>query len=56
MIAAGVRFDDAGIDRKGFTFDQTRVHARPHYRLEYLALSRNRPWRLTEKVDACSTT
>jgi hypothetical protein len=37
MIAAGVRFHDAGIDRKGFTFDQARIHACPHHRLEYLA-------------------
>ena len=37
MITAGVRFHDAGIDREGFTLDQTGVHARPHHRLEYLA-------------------
>jgi hypothetical protein len=37
MIAAGVGFHDACVDRKGFTFDQTGIHARPHHRLEYLA-------------------
>src|ERR1700676_1526538 len=37
MITAGVRFHAAGIDREGFTLDQTGVHARPHHRLEYLA-------------------
>ena len=37
MIAAGIRFHDAGIDGERFTLDQARVHARSHYRLEYLA-------------------
>ena len=37
MITAGIRFHDAGIDGEGFTFDQTRVHARSHHCLEYLA-------------------
>src|ERR1700732_4497793 len=36
MISAGVRFHDAGIDRKGFTLDQTGIHAGPHHRLEDL--------------------
>jgi hypothetical protein len=36
MIAAGVGFHDACIDREGFTLDQTGVHAGPHHRLEYL--------------------
>src|SRR6202158_6183134 len=36
MITAGVRFPDAGIDREGYTLDQTSVHARPHHRLEDL--------------------
>ena len=36
MKTAGVRFHDAGIDRKGFTLDQTPIHAGPHHRLEDL--------------------
>src|SRR5258705_11197442 len=37
MITAGIRFYDAGIDGERFTLDQTRVHARSHHCLEYLA-------------------
>jgi len=37
MITARVRLHDAGIDRKGFTLDQNRIHADPHHRLEDLA-------------------
>ena len=38
MIAAGVRFYDASVDRKGFTFDQSlRPCNASHHGLEYLA-------------------
>jgi hypothetical protein len=36
MTAAGVGFNDAGINGKAFAFNKTRVHARKHHRLEYL--------------------
>ena len=36
MITACVRLHDAGIDREGFTLDQTGIHAGPHHRLEDL--------------------
>jgi hypothetical protein len=37
MITTGVSFNDACIDGKALALDETRVHARPHHRLEYLA-------------------
>src|SRR5215470_8323609 len=36
MITAGIRFHDACIGCEAFTLNQTRVHARPHYRLKRL--------------------
>ena len=55
MITAGIRFA-ALASTAGFTLDQAcGVTVRSHHGLEYLAqkvrsLSRNRPWRLAEKV------
>ena len=37
MISAGIRLHHAGIDREAFALDQTRIHAGPHHRLEYMA-------------------
>jgi hypothetical protein len=36
VIPAGIRFHDAGIYREALALDETRVHARPHHRLEHL--------------------
>ena len=36
MIAAGIRFHDAGIDREAFALHQACSHARPDNRLEQL--------------------
>ena len=41
MITAGVRFHDAGIDREGFTLNQTGSNASNTWRNK--SLSRNRP-------------
>jgi hypothetical protein len=35
VIATAVSIHDACTDHEGFTLDQTRIHTRPHHRLEY---------------------
>src|SRR5262245_29415629 len=37
VIPAGVGFHNASIDREAFALDETRIHAGPDHRLEYLA-------------------
>jgi len=36
VIATGVGFNHACVDRKSFTLNETRIHARSYYRLEEL--------------------